>query len=154
MRLREELDEQEATALHKWIGITFDDFRRRAAATFSPWYFEGAIPWKSSDEARSELAAAVFLILRELTPREGFVHFADIEHDYARFYPHRADAVAFDVLFVDGETSGYIAVDRTWGFVSTGWSKRFNVCFFGEPFVSRLRAREPALLNDLIAVEV
>ncbi len=82
----------------------------------------------------------------------GFVHFADIQHEYVRFYPHRVDGLTFDDVFIDGERSGYLAADRTWGLVSFGWISPSPVCFFGEPLVSRLRARRPALLAALLPI--
>lgn len=92
--------------------------------------------------------------LRDLTAPGEFVHFADVQHEYARFYPHRVDALSFDDVFIDGETSGYVAVDRAWGFVSFAWISPTVMCFFGERLISRLRARHPALLDALESLDV
>lgn len=55
-------------------------------------------------------------------------------------------------VFVDGETSGYVATDRSWGLVSSRWTDPSYVCFFGEPMVSRLHDRRPALLAALLPI--
>jgi Protein of unknown function (DUF2716) len=145
------LPESEAAALHAWMG-RFDHRVSGRKLGLEPWYIDGCIPLDATEDALRELAAAIFETLRELTPSDGFVHFADIQHDYTRFYPHRVEAPTFDDLIIDGETIGYIAADRTWGLVSFRWISPTSVCFFGEPLVSRLRARRPALLAALLPI--
>ena len=148
---KEALPESEAAALHAWIR-RFDHRGGGRELGLEPWYIDGCIPPEATEDARGELAAAIHETMRELTSSDGFVHFADIQHEYARFYPHRVDALMFDDVFVDGETSAYVAVDRTWGLVSFGWISPSSVCFFGEPLVSRLRDRRPALLAALLPI--
>ena len=148
---KEELPDPEAAALHAWIS-RFNHRSGGRGLGLEPWYIDGYIPPDATADARDELAAAVVAALRELTSSDGFVHFADVQHEYARFYPHRANTIAFDDVFVDGETSGYLAADRSWGLVSFTWIDPSLVCFFGKPLVSRLRDRRPALLAALLPI--
>ena len=149
---KEELSDLEAAALHAWL----KRFNHRSGGRglgLEPWYVDGYIPRDATADVRDELTAAVVAVLCELTSSDGFVHFADEAHEYASFYPHRVKTLSFDDLFVEGETSGYVATDRSWGLVSFTWIDPSLVCFFGEPLVSRLRDRRPALLDALLPID-
>ena len=149
---KEELDDLEAAALHAWVRRFDHRFGGRGLG-LKPWYIDGYLPPDATVDACAELAEAVIASLRELTSAGDFVHFVDVEHAYARFYPHRVDVFTFGDVFIDGETSGYFAVDRSWGLVSCRWSDPSLVCFFGEPLLARLRHRAPRLLGALVPVE-
>jgi hypothetical protein len=150
---RQELSEGDAEQLHLWLQ-RFDHRGGGRGLDLEPWYIDGRVPDNASERDKEELAHTVFEILRELTPNHGFLHYADVEHEYARFYPDRIDALSFADLFVDGETSAFVAADRSWGVVSFGWVAPLVVCFFGEGLVSRLRARLPTLLDHLLPLDL
>jgi hypothetical protein len=147
----EPLSEDEANALHGWLRA-FDIQRINEGSAFQPdpSYLHGLLPSETPEQERDNFAQAFHGVLRELVTEDGYVHFVDEQHVYARFYPHRRVALAFDDIVLDGETAGYVAQDRGWGLVSIGWTYPSPMAFFGEPLVSRLRERDPPLLKRLL----
>jgi hypothetical protein len=146
---REALAEPDAEALHRWVS-RFDHRAAGRGLGLEPWYLDGAVPADAPAAVREAFADAVLAILRELVPADGFVHMADVQHEYLRVYPHRVSGLPFDDLCIDGETTAHVALDRSWGLVSFGWVSPMVLCCFGEALVARLRERAPALLQRLV----
>ena len=149
---RVEIDEAEALDLHFWVQ-RFDHLTGGRRLGLEPWYLDGVVPLDATEADREALATAVYEIMCELVPADDFTHYADVQHEYARFYPHRTTGLTFDELFVEGETGSYVSPDRSWGIVSFGWTGPVVVVFFGEALLSRLRSRSPALLARLLPME-
>jgi hypothetical protein len=88
-----------------------------------------------------------------LVPAGGYLHFADVQHYYLRFYPHRVEELPFEDVLIDGETASYVSIDRSWGIVCVGWEYPSPVCFFGEVFTRDLRLRSLRLFNRLVPLK-
>ena len=67
-----------------------------------------------------------------------YLHHADLQHWYGRFYPRAAPVLSFADLFTEGETGGFVTLDRSTGIVSIDWDGPTLACFFGERLVSAL----------------
>ena len=148
----EPLSEDEANTLHCWLRAFEIQRINEGSASLppDPWYLHGLLPSETPEQERDNFAHAFHEILRDLVAEDGYVHFVDEQHVYARFYPHRKVTLAFDDIVLDGETAAYVAQDRDWGLVSIGWTYPSPMAFFGEPIVSRLRQRHPPLLKRLL----
>lgn len=135
----EEAGEPEVAQIHDWIAR----FNRPGAwplATLPGPVLVGRIIAGVDDATRQWFAGRVHDALKKLVAPGAYLHHGDLEHWYGRFYPNAAPNLEFEDLFAQGETGGFVTVDRSTGLVSIDWDGPTLVCFFGRGLVSALDA--------------
>lgn len=133
----DEVGDPEAAAIHRWIA-RFNNPRDWPPADLPKPVLVGRVVAAIDDPQRQLFAACVHRAMKTLVPPGGYLHHADLQHWYGRFYPHVAPILPFEDLFTEGETGGFVTLDGATGIVSIDWDGPTLACFFGERLVSAL----------------